>query len=200
MMCFIPENSLQTEYKIKKSRFTAYIRFCESKLDFKSWLSRIKRFHYDANHICWAYIIVEYGINNYFSSDGGEPSGTAGRPILKVLKKNELIQSAIIIVRNIKGAKLGRKGLMNAYEKAASKVVQKTKLIDWKVITKYIIKCPIEFYNKVIHLITVNDGKILTDESSDLCVITLEIALDKKDDLFQKIHVNTRNKSEIIRM
>ncbi|MBA65227.1 MAG: hypothetical protein CMG55_05445 [Candidatus Marinimicrobia bacterium] len=50
--------------------------------------------------------------------------------MLKILKKNELIQSAIIIVRNIKGGKLGRKGLMNAYEKAASRVIQKTELID----------------------------------------------------------------------
>ena len=200
MKRFIPNNSLQTEYKIKKSRFIAYIRFCESKIDFKSWLSRIKRFHYDANHICWAYIIVEYGINNYFFSDGGEPSGTAGRPILKILKKNELIQSAIIIVRNIKGGKLGRKGLMNVYEKAASSVIQKTELIDWEKNTKYIIKCPIEFYNKVIHLIKVNDCKVLSDDSSDLCIIIIEIPLDKKDDLFQKINVNTSNKSEIIRM
>ncbi|MBA65228.1 MAG: hypothetical protein CMG55_05450 [Candidatus Marinimicrobia bacterium] len=52
--------------------------------------------------------------------------------------------------------------------------------------TKYIIKCPIEFYNKVIHSIIVNDCKVLSDDSSDLCIIIIEIPLDKKDDLFQK--------------
>ena len=87
--------------------------------EFKSWLSQIKRDHYDSSHVCWAYALHREQSIDYHCSDGGEPSGTAGKPILSTIKTNNLIQTGVIVVRYFGGVKLGVGGLINAYRSAA---------------------------------------------------------------------------------
>ena len=123
-------------FVLKQSEFTSYIRNCSSISDFRSWLSQIKKDHYDASHVCWAYRVqCDFELFQH-SSDAGEPSGTAGAPILKILKQNNLIQCGLIVVRYFDGTKLGRKGLIDAYSNAAMNVVNNSNLMKWVITQK----------------------------------------------------------------
>jgi len=135
---------------LKQSQFISYIRNCGSASDFRSWLSQIRKDHYDAFHVCWAYRILGGSELYQQSSDAGEPSGTAGAPILKILKQNNLIQCGLIAVRYFGGTKLGRKGLIDAYRNAAVYVVNNSNLMKWVNTKRYIITCPINYYGELI--------------------------------------------------
>ena len=86
-------------FKVKQSDFISYIRKINSISEFRSWLSQLKKDHYDSNHACWAYRIYENRQLNTHFSDAGEPSGTAGRTIMRVLKQFEIVQGSIVVER-----------------------------------------------------------------------------------------------------
>ena len=130
---------------LKQSQFISYLRSCGSVSGFRSWLSQIKKDHYDASHVCWAYRIQVDSELYEHSSDAGEPSGTAGAPILKILKQNNLTQCGLIAVRYFGGTKLGRKGLIDAYSNAATNVVNNSNLMKWVNTKRYIITYPIKY-------------------------------------------------------
>ena len=117
--------------KLKKSEFISYVRHCDSLLDFRSWLSQLRKDHYDASHLCWAYRIEEDSKLDQHSSDAGEPSGSAGFPILIKLKQNNIIQCGLMVIRYFGGIKLGKKGLKDAYGNAAENVISDSLLIKW---------------------------------------------------------------------
>ncbi len=110
-------SGVSVELTIKKSRFIAYV------VDIKMLESRLKELrkeHKKACHIAWACRYNEDGVLKEKFSDDGEPSGTAGRPILNVLQKRDIEGVAILVVRYFGGVKLGAGGLIRAYGKAAS--------------------------------------------------------------------------------
>ena len=113
------QDSAFAEYEINKSRFLAYVSHIESEEQAQTFIQSIKKKHYDARHNCCAYIIGELG-QIQKSSDDGEPSGTAGAPILEVLKKNELSDIVLVVTRYFGGIKLGAGGLIRAYGKSAT--------------------------------------------------------------------------------
>ena len=198
MNLYIPSKPLKAEFSKKQSKFISYIRFCNSKSEFKSWLSQIRKDHYDGSHICWSYSIIEKEYCEYHSSDSGEPIGTAGRPILNMLKSNNLVQTGLVVVRYFGGIKLGRKGLIKSYQDAAGKVINEKNFIVWVLKKKYTIKCPIEFYNIVISVIKECGGIILKNKTSDLCYLDFEIIQANKEGLFNKIQLYTNKKSTFI--
>ena len=106
----------------KKSKFYGYLLFCEKEEIIKDALKSLKAFHKKATHICYAYRLsfpfAEKAV------DDGEPSGTAGRPILNVLQKKDLKNVAIFIVRYFGGIKLGAGGLVRTYSKTAGELVK----------------------------------------------------------------------------
>jgi uncharacterized YigZ family protein len=102
------------ELTIKRSKFIANLRRTNERSHFDSFLQEISGLHPKANHNCWAYII-RYPSRAEHSSDAGEPSGTAGRPILGALRQNSLENITAIITRYYGGIKLGVKGLIDAY-------------------------------------------------------------------------------------
>lgn len=110
------------EIFIQKSRFIAYIDRAESEEEAQAFIQSIKKKHYDATHNCSAYMIGE---NNEIqkANDDGEPNGTAGIPILEVLKKRDLKDTVVVVTRYFGGIKLGAGGLIRAYGSAASEVV-----------------------------------------------------------------------------
>ena len=181
---------------LKQSEFTSYIRNCGSTSDFRSWLSIIKKDNYDASHVCWAYRIQVDSELYEHSSDAGEPSGTAGAPILKILKQNNLIQCGLIVVRYFGGPKLGRKGLIDAYSNAAVNVVNNSNLIKWVNTKMYIITCPIKYYGELIRAFQKIDGKIIDDQSGENLNWTVEINPVHSSDLIRLIRKITIGKGE----
>lgn len=108
----------------KKSRFIAYSENISSVKQFEEMLFQIQAQHKKATHICWAYALKENGVEVIRFNDDGEPAGTAGKPILSVIEKKKLCDVAVIVVRYFGGVKLGSGGLVRAYSKATSGVLQ----------------------------------------------------------------------------
>lgn len=109
----------EAEIVIQKSRFIAYASRVESEEEAASFVQEISRRHWDATHNCYAWVVGRSG-EMQRSSDDGEPAGTAGRPILEVIRARELVDTAIVVTRYFGGIKLGASGLVRAYSQAAS--------------------------------------------------------------------------------
>ena len=122
------ENS--AEIVEKKSRFIANIYNVESKEEAEEKIKQIKKKYYDAKHHCFAFSIIEENGITQKSSDDGEPSGTAGAPILNIIKSNNLQNVVIIVTRYFGGILSGTGGLTRAYSEAAGKVVEQSELIQ----------------------------------------------------------------------
>lgn len=109
----------QSEIEIKKSRFICSFKRVTTEEDAKTFIQAVKKEHWKANHNCSAFVIGDKS-EIQRSSDDGEPSGTAGIPMLEVLKKNELINVVAVVTRYFGGIKLGAGGLIRAYTQAVS--------------------------------------------------------------------------------
>jgi uncharacterized YigZ family protein len=112
----------------KKSKFISYVQPVYTEEEALQFLGSIRKKHYDATHNCYAYILGE-SMNIQRSSDDGEPSGTAGVPILEVLKKEELTNSIIIVTRYFGGIMLGAGGLIRAYTEGASRGIRAAEIV-----------------------------------------------------------------------
>ena len=156
---------------IEKSKFICYMKHIETEAEFKEYLNTIKKKHYDATHVCSAFI----SNNIKRSNDDGEPSGTAGAPILNVLEKNNLNEMCALVVRYFGGIKLGAGGLIRAYSNAVSECLNKGTLVENIEYPKYELTLNYEQANKVEHYIKNNTVLLNTvfDEN-----ITFEFALD----------------------
>ena len=108
------------EEKIKRSVFIANLSVCRNEADARDFLNLIASQHRDANHNCRAYILSN---GTEYSSDDGEPSGTAGKPILNAIKRSELVNVIVVVTRYFGGIKLGVRGLIDAYGLTATKAL-----------------------------------------------------------------------------
>ena len=130
---------------VEKSRFICYMKHVKSEEEFKEYLSTIRKKHHDATHVCSAFICH----NIQRSSDDGEPSGTAGSPILNVLIKNNLDEMCALVVRYFGGIKLGAGGLIRAYGNAVSECLKQEKLYEDVIYPKYSLVISYENANKI---------------------------------------------------
>ncbi len=117
------ENNREKELKIKRSTFIAHLHYVQTIQEAKEYISTIADKHKTANHNCWAYIVGEKG-ETFHSSDAGEPSGTAGQPMLNVLKKHEMTNIVAVVTRYFGGVKLGIRGLIEAYGKVVEAAIE----------------------------------------------------------------------------
>ncbi|MDQ6600354.1 YigZ family protein [Bacillus salipaludis] len=126
------KESGEHEIVIQKSRFIAHIKRVETEAAAQDFIQTIKKNHWDATHNCSAYLI---GQNDQIqkANDDGEPSGTAGVPILEVLKKKNLKDTAVVVTRYFGGIKLGAGGLIRAYGKATSEGIAATGVVERKL-------------------------------------------------------------------
>ena len=117
------------EIVIQKSRFIAHVMRAETEEDAQDFIQKIKKEHWNATHNCSAYLIGEHD-QIQKANDDGEPSGTAGVPILEVLKKKHLKDTVVVITRYFGGIKLGAGGLIRAYGKATSEGIEATGVVE----------------------------------------------------------------------
>ncbi len=109
----------EAEFTVQRSRFIAYTAAVHDEDEARAFLAKIRKTHYDARHCCSAWVLGADGARQK-SSDDGEPGGTAGMPILEVIKRRELTDAMVIVVRYFGGIKLGAGGLVRAYSHAAA--------------------------------------------------------------------------------
>ncbi|SFD97057.1 uncharacterized protein, YigZ family [Lentibacillus persicus] len=120
------------EIIIQKSRFIGYVKRVETEEAAQEFIQRIKKKHHDATHNCSAYMIGEHN-QIQKANDDGEPSGTAGVPILEVLKKQDLKDTAVVVTRYFGGIKLGAGGLIRAYSSTTSQALQTAGIVERKL-------------------------------------------------------------------
>jgi len=119
----------QAEIIIQKSRFIGHIKRTESEEEALAFIQKIKKEHSQATHNCSAYLIGEHD-QHQKANDDGEPSGTAGVPMLEVLKQNNLKDTSVVVTRYYGGIKLGAGGLIRAYSKTTSEALKATGIVE----------------------------------------------------------------------
>ena len=128
MLRTIKEN-IEAEIVEKKSKFIANLIYVQTTDEAENYINKIRKKHYDAKHHCYAYsIMTKDGIVNR-ASDDGEPSGTAGAPILNIINKNELINVLVVVTRYFGGILLGTGGLVKAYSDSTIKALERANLV-----------------------------------------------------------------------
>ena len=141
---------------IEKSKFITYLKPVKSEEEYKEYLKEIKKKHYDATHVCSALSLKDVKR----SSDDGEPSGTAGLPMLNVLTKKDIENTCALTVRYFGGIKLGAGGLIRAYSNSVSLALDKATLLIDETYNKYQITLSYELANKVDNFLFNNTLKL----------------------------------------
>lgn len=157
----VPAEQAVAEIMIKKSRFIAYARHIVSRETGMVWLAEIKAEYPDARHHCWAYLIGHPSCaTNAGMGDDGEPSGTAGKPILNVLNHKGIGDIMIIVVRYFGGIKLGAGGLTRAYGQAAQAVMDVLPTEQQVLMDGIDIECDFSLEQQIRHWTGLVDGVV----------------------------------------
>ena len=151
----------------KNSKFYTYLFRVSSKEEFEDFLARYKNLHSTANHFTYAFRILAAGQTIEASSDDGEPSGTAGRPILNCLQGRELINIGCIVVRFFGGTKLGTGGLVRAYSFGVKKLIASAALKNYVVMKPLFIALAYKDLEKLEYELTKLECSIESKEFSD---------------------------------
>lgn len=159
--------------KVEKSKFYTFLIKINSLDDIDKEMNRIKLEYSDATHYCYAYILDNYKR----CSDDGEPSGTAGMPILNVLEQKGLNHILCVVVRYFGGIKLGAGGLVRAYTKSVTNALEKVNIIVLEEYDKIMITFKYDYLKQINHIL--KDIDIIYKEYDEL--ITYEFYVKSKD-------------------
>jgi len=176
----------QTELKINKSRFIAYTQRVENEESAVVFIEQIKKQHWDASHNSSAYMVGEND-QHQKADDDGEPSGTAGKPILEIIKKSGLKDTVIVVTRYFGGIKLGAGGLIRAYGKSANAGIKSAGTIERQGHTRIAAEIDYSMLGMLENQLR-QQGYIIADKqfTAKTTLIVLE-KLGQEDVLKQKI-------------
>lgn len=163
------------------SRFLAFAHPVSSVDEAKECVAMYANEYHDARHVCWAYM-VGADRKTYLSSDNGEPSGTAGKPILGQINSLGLTNVVVIVVRYFGGIKLGTSGLIVAYREAARMALEDAGTVEGREMTELTVTFPYLAMNDVMRIVkgaTAADAvRIIGQEFDNTCTLTLSLPLD----------------------
>jgi len=179
---------VKSEFKVKKSKFIGYLLPVETKEAAEQFIEKICKKNYDANHNVPVYIIGEASdIQKY--SDDGEPSGTAGMPILDVLKNEGITNIAVVVTRYFGGTKLGTGGLVRAYTKSLTLALEGATILEKKEYIASKMLLDYTMHGKFINYIKNNSAIVLADENfTDQVEIKMFIKPEKFDKIRDEIN------------
>ncbi len=184
MRCYkTVKKAASSEFTEKKSRFISYISPVGNEEEAIAFVNSIKKKHPDARHNVYAYRVRENNITRF--SDDGEPSGTAGMPVLDAVSKKGLTDTAVVVTRYFGGILLGGGGLVRAYSRAAADAVSAAGCVKMVYSSVYRIKCAYHFFGKIEYELKkmelkAENTEFLSDVSFLLCVT------DEKEELMKK--------------
>lgn len=145
----LPKNSAEAEYTDRKSVFLAHLRPVESEEEAQAFVAEMKKKYADARHNVWAYTLPN---GSFRSSDDGEPSGTAGAPVLECMTKKGISGCVIVVTRYFGGILLGTGGLVHAYTEAASEALAAAGRVKMRFYARCEVVCSYTQYGKVSNL------------------------------------------------
>jgi len=166
-----PSEAIYTE---KRSKFIAIALPVRSLEEIKPLLEQYQKKYYDARHVCYAYMLG-HERKDFRANDNGEPSGTAGKPILGQVNSNELTDILLIVVRYFGGIKLGTSGLIVAYKAAAAEAIANSEIIEKTVDEEITVTFEYPFMNDIMRIVKEEESEILQQSYDMDCVMTLRI-------------------------
>lgn len=180
---FIPAGAGEAEFVEKRSSFLGHVRYVETEDEAKAFVTEMKKKFYDARHNCWCYIIKD-GAVRY--SDDGEPQGTAGIPMLEVLKREGITNVVCVVTRYFGGVLLGTGGLLRAYTKSAKDALDAAGICVVRRWVKAEIACSYAMLERLKTECTAIGGVVADIEySADVC-LKLLLPEDKADAFSQR--------------
>ncbi|MBZ5857208.1 IMPACT family protein [Flavihumibacter profundi] len=174
------------EFRERGSKFIGYAFPLNSAGEFKEILQHIKKEHPKASHYCFAYRLGLDG-NNFRVNDDGEPSGTAGKPILGQIDSKELTNVGIVVVRYFGGTLLGVPGLINAYKTTATVVLQTLPFIQKPIELKYRLEFDYTTMNQVMMIIKQFNCSIISQEIQLFCFFTIGIPVNRREEVLYRL-------------
>jgi uncharacterized YigZ family protein len=181
------EQPAVAEYRDRGSKFIGYVFPLQDVADFKEKLNEIKKEHPKATHHCFAYRLGLDG-NIFRVADAGEPSGTAGKPILGQIDSKELTNVLVIVVRYFGGTLLGVPGLINAYKMTASLALQMTAVIQKPVEVLYTLHFNYTQMNEVMMILKQCNCQVIKQEMQLFCDMTIGIPKARKEEVLYKLN------------
>lgn len=166
----------------KKSKFLSFIHHVESAEKAKEIVEECRKKYYDARHVCWAYMLGPQR-DDFRSNDDGEPSGTAGRPILGQINSYELTDVIVLVVRYFGGTLLGTSGLIKAYKEAASEAIDNAEIIEKTVDEQLIIHFDYQLLNDVMRVLKQFESVHWEQDFKESCIMRLMIRKSQIDQL-----------------
>ena len=173
-------------YTEKRSKFIAIAIPVRTLEEVKQHLEVYQKKYYDARHVCYAYMLG-HERTNFRANDNGEPSGTAGRPILGAINSRELTDILVVVVRYFGGIKLGTGGLIVAYKAAAAEALDVAEVIEKTVDLTLDVYFEYPMMNDVMRIIKEEQPKIEEQVFDNLCSMTLAMRLSKADILLGRL-------------
>lgn len=161
-------------YSEKRSKFLAFAFHVTSEEEVKQYVAEFRKKYYDARHVCWAYMLGA-DRTDFRANDDGEPSSTAGKPILGQINKNELTDILIIVVRYYGGVNLGTSGLIVAYRTAAAEAIANAEIVSQFVEEEIVFDFPYIMMNDVMKIIKDMSPRIISQTYDNTCEMKLSI-------------------------
>lgn len=174
------------EYTDKRSKFIAFAHPVGSIEEIKEIIASYRKEYYDARHVCYAYMLGAERLE-FRANDDGEPSSTAGKPILGQINSNELTDILIVVIRYYGGVNLGPSGLIVAYRTAASLAIADSRIITKQIDDVITYTFPYLMMNKVMKIVKDMDVKILKQEFDNVCTIHMSVIRSRGEELKERL-------------
>ncbi|MDR1813843.1 MAG: YigZ family protein [Tannerella sp.] len=173
-------------YSEKRSRFLSFAFPVKTADEAKAIVADFRKKYYDARHVCWAYMLGIDGLT-YRSNDDGEPSSTAGKPILGQIKSNELTDILVIVVRYYGGIELGTSRLTVAYRTAAAEAIAAAEIKEMTVDETFDLSFDYQDINSIMRVIKEEQPTVLKQDLGMTCTMTLSIRKSRAETLKNRL-------------
>ena len=170
----------------RSSKFLAYAWPVRSEEEIRTHLEALRKRYYDATHHCYAWRLGPNG-ENWRANDDGEPSGTAGKPMLGQLLSRSVTDCLVVVVRYFGGTKLGVPGLIAAYKEATSAVLEAATIVERTVDRRIRVDFPYVAMNEIMRIVKEERPEMLSQSFDNLCTLELAIRESRAEQLIGKL-------------
>ena len=180
----VPAGDGESLYTEKRSQFLGHVRKVSTEDEARAFIAEVKKNNRDARHNCWAYIIDQ---NIFRYSDDGEPQGTAGIPMLEVLRREGVSECVCVVTRYFGGVLLGAGGLLRAYTKACKDALDDAGTEEIRERSVIDVSCPYSLFEKLKYELTPYEALIKNARYGEVIELEIEVPLERAEDLQKRI-------------